>query len=96
MLIVVLLLGVPGCQKSADSTSPKGNGSEQSSAAPDLTAVLNELTQVLRKYALENRGLPKTFAELVAAGYVKSPPPPPPGKKFEIDFKTSRVVLVNQ
>src|SRR2546426_1956523 len=36
---------------------------------------------------------PKTFGEVVAAGYVKQMPQAPAGKKFEIDPKTVQVVL---
>ena len=60
------------------------------------TADLDALTQALRKYSIEHRSVPRTFAEMIAAGYVKNLPAAPPGKKFEIDPKTSRVILINQ
>ena len=84
-----LLLGVSGCKK-ADTAAP------QSAESAEVTAALTELTQALRKYALEKHALPKTFAELVSAGYVKNPPTAPAGKKFEIDPKTARIVLVSE
>jgi len=59
-------------------------------------AALGELTQALRKYSFEHQRLPKTFSEVVAAGYVKNMPQAPPGKRFEIDPKTVQVVLVKQ
>jgi hypothetical protein len=65
-------------------------------AADDNSQVLAALTQALRKYAIERKGMPRNFSEIVSAGYVKNLPAPPPGKKFEIDAKTARVVLVNQ
>ena len=40
--------------------------------------------------------MPKTFADLVAAGNIKNMPALPPGKQFEIDPKTTQVILVNQ
>lgn len=61
-----------------------------------LNAALGELTQAVRKYSFERRRLPKTFSEVVAAGYVKNMPQAPPGKRFEIDAKTVQVVLVKQ
>jgi len=64
--------------------------------AKQLAIVLDELTQAVRKYSFERQRLPKTFNEVVAAGYVKSVPPAPPGKRFEIDPKTVQVVLVKQ
>ena len=66
-------------------------------AAPIATATdLAELTQALRKYSFEKQRVPKTFGEIVAAGYVKDLPPAPPGKKFAVDPKTVQVVLVKQ
>src|SRR3989442_12045282 len=61
-----------------------------------LNAALGELTQALRKYSVEHQRLPKTFSEVVAAGYLKNMPQAPPGKRFEIDPKTVQVVLVKQ
>ena len=65
-------------------------------SASDATADLDALTQALRRYSIEHRAMPTTFAEVIAAGYVKNLPAAPPGKKFEIDPKTSRVVLIKQ
>jgi hypothetical protein len=70
------------------------DGSGSSEAA--LNAALGELTQALRKYSFEHQRLPKTFSEVVAAGYVKNLPQAPRGKRFEIDAKTVQVVLVKQ
>ena len=61
-----------------------------------LNAALGELTQALRKYSFEHQRVPKTFSEVVSAGYVKNMPQAPPGKRFEIDAKTVQVVLVKQ
>ena len=65
-------------------------------AGAELAAALGQLTQALRKYSFEHRRLPKTFNEVVAAGYVNNMPQAPPGKKFEIEPKTVQVVLVKQ
>ena len=61
-----------------------------------MAAALAELTQALRKYSFEHQRLPKSFSEVVAAGYVKDMPPAPAGRRFEIDPKTVQVVLVKQ
>lgn len=66
------------------------------SVANDSTATLDALTQALRKYALEHRGLPKSFSEMEATGYVKNVPPAPSGKRYTIDEKACRVVLANK
>lgn len=64
--------------------------------ASDPAATLEALTQALRKYAMEHRGLPKSFSEMVTTGYVKNVPPAPSGKQYAIDTKACRVVLVKQ
>jgi len=64
--------------------------------AADLAATLGNLTQALRKYSFEHQRLPKTFSEVVAAGYVKDMPQAPAGQKFAIDAKTVQVILVKQ
>ena len=61
-----------------------------------LNAALGELTQAVRKYSFEQRRLPKSFNEVVAAGYVKTMPQAPPGRKFAIDAKSVQVVVVKQ
>ncbi len=73
------------------TVAPAGNAN-----AAELATVLGELTQALRKYGFEHQRLPRTFSEVVAAGYVKNMPQAPPGKKFEIDAKTVQVVLMKQ
>ena len=91
LLAGFLVLGAAGCNKTGNSTSQKVDAAD-----PAVAATLAELTQALRKYAMEHHGLPKNFAELVAAGYVKNPPVAPVGMQFEIDPKAARIVLLNQ
>jgi len=98
--------GAPGREQPAAADGSEKSVSASASAAAavarsgasdaELAAALGELTQALRKYSFEHRRLPKTFNEVVAAGYVKDMPQAPPGKKFEIDPKTVQVVLVKQ
>ena len=66
------------------------------SAASNPTATLDALTQALRKYAMERRGLPTSFSEMETTGYVRNVPPAPSGKQYAIDAKACRVVLVNK
>jgi competence protein ComGC len=62
----------------------------------DNAAVLASLTQALRKYSVEHRRVPKSFSEVIAAGYVNKLPPAPAGKQSGIDSKTVSVILVTQ
>jgi hypothetical protein len=95
---------IPASTKDSSQTAAGAPAAEQTPAsAPrsdtsgtDLAATLGNLTQALRKYSFEHQRLPKTFTEVVAAGYVKDLPPAPAGKKFEIDAKTVQVILVKQ
>ena len=103
MLVSGTLLLASGCGKkdesagaaiSAVSAAPSAPGVQPGEA--DMDAVLRNLTQAVRKYSVERKQVPKTFSEVVAAGYVQHLPTAPPGKKFEIDPKTRQVVLVKQ
>ena len=100
MLTCCVLLMAFGCGKKTESPDPVAKPAV--STAPvaqgeaDMSAVLHDLTQAVRKYSIERKLKPKTFNEVVAAGYVQKLPEPPHGKKFEIDPKTTQVVLVKQ
>jgi len=104
MVGLTLLCSIPlllsGCSQKAES--PGAVAAPAVSTAPgvqgeaDLSAVLHDLTQAVRKYSIERRQKPKTFNEVVAAGYVRNLPEPPRGQRFEIDPKTMQVVLVKQ
>lgn len=54
-------------------------------ADPSATANLSELTQTVRKFAAEQRRVPKNLEEVVSAGYLPSMPSAPAGKKLAID-----------
>jgi hypothetical protein len=89
-ILMVLLLVLVGCGKSSPGSS--------STAAADQAQIdlaLNELTQVLRKYAVEQRRAPATLSELVTNGYLAAIPTAPAGKKFAIN-KNLQVYLANQ
>jgi hypothetical protein len=64
--------------------------------AGDTGQMLDQLTKVLRKFCVDNRRVPKTLDEVVAAGYLKQIPPAPAGKKFSIETSKLQVVLVSQ
>ena len=60
-----------------------------------ISALLSELTQTVRRYAAEQRRVPKTVAELVDNGYLTAVPDAPPGKRFAIN-KNLQVYLAKQ
>jgi hypothetical protein len=62
----------------------------------DPAAMLDALTQALRNYSFSHKRIPASLSEVVTAGYIKNPPSPPAGKKFAIDPKAMRVILVSQ
>jgi hypothetical protein len=53
----------------------------------EMAVLLNELTQVVRKFGMEQRRAPKSIDELVSAGYLSHLPGAPAGKRFAIDQK---------
>ena len=79
------------------SSEPAPGGRQADAAPADETqtaALLNELTQLVRRYGVEQQRAPKTLDELVANGYLASVPPAPAGKRFAIDKKL-QVYLAN-
>ena len=56
-------------------------------------ADLSHLTQLVRRYAVEQQQVPKDLGELVALNYIQTIPAPPPGQKFVIDRKGVEVRL---
>ncbi len=62
----------------------------------DVSAQLAQLTQVLRRYAAEQRRVPQSLNEVKAAGYLAALPMAPPAKQFVIDGKSMQVVLAKQ
>ena len=93
----------PPAEPMANPTAPTAESASavprvESSAAADeaqTAAVLNELTQAVRKYSVEQRRVPKTLEEVLAKGYLSRVPPAPAGKRFAID-KNLQVDLVNR
>ncbi len=90
VLTAFLLLLLVGCGKSSPAPTSTGAAGQ---AQTDL--VLQQLTQAVRKYAVEQRRVPATLDELVANRYLAAIPGAPAGKKFAIN-KNLQVSLVNQ
>ena len=65
-------------------TVPETNVAAAASEA-ELAAVISQLTQVVRKYAVEKQRVPKSLEELVQQGYLQSIPQAPAGQVFAID-----------
>ena len=60
-----------------------------------LAAVLAELTQMVRRYGMEQQSAPRSLQDLVAKGYLGEVPQAPPGKKYSIN-KNLQVYLADQ
>jgi hypothetical protein len=104
MRVRALVLGlcavaVLGCGR--ESSAPGADQSTERATPSDSTALdqaqtaaqLGELTQAVRRYAAEQRSVPKTLADLIPKGYLQQVPAAPAGKKFAID-KNLQVKLV--
>ena len=92
----VLFVGI-GCSKNsspATTNSAGANaGSPSATSEASLANVLAELTQAVRKFSVEQRRVPASLNDLVAAGYIKNLPQPPVGKTFGIDSKNLQVLV---
>ncbi|MBI2927327.1 MAG: hypothetical protein HYY24_16655 [Verrucomicrobia bacterium] len=84
--LLALLLGC-GRQKPASPTAAEATPGGPAAAASEaeLAALLSDLTQRVRKFAVEQRRAPKTLKELAAQGYLGSVPVAPAGKRFAIN-----------
>lgn len=56
---------------------------------------LGQLTQLVRRYTVEQQQVPKDLLELVARKYLTAVPHPPQGKRFVIDRRMVEVKLAN-
>jgi hypothetical protein len=97
LTLLACLLGF-GCGKHAPSPQAEVSTTTNEStvavvAEPDMTSVLADLTQALRRYSAEKREVPPSLDALVAAGYIQQVPQAPAGKAFAVDRKDVRVVL---
>jgi hypothetical protein len=90
VLTMLLALLLVGCGKSSPASASTG-----AADATQIDLVLNQLTQALRKYAVEQRRAPTNFDELVAQGYLAAIPNAPAGKKFAIN-KNLQACLASQ
>ena len=56
---------------------------------------LGQLTQLVRRYTVEQQQVPRDLLDLVARKYLAAVPHPPQGKRFVIDRKLVEVKLAN-
>ena len=59
----------------------------------DASAQLAQLTELVRRFGMEQQRVPHTLDDLVAARYLAGLPAAPAGKHFVIDAKHMQVVL---
>src|SRR5690349_20925587 len=101
IIIGLLAIGI-GCGKKPASNPPTpesaGAAVDPTAGAPSdaqLAALLNDLTQAVRRFSAEQRRVPASLDEVVAGGYLTSVPAAPAGKRFAIS-KSLQVYLANQ
>lgn len=83
VLLAALLAGTGGCGRSGSSSTADASAA----GATETARLLGELTQQVRKYAVEQRQTPKGLEDLVAKGYLDRLPAAPAGKRFTISPK---------
>jgi competence protein ComGC len=81
-LALLAACGKSGANAPADAGSAAGT---PSLSKEQLAATLADLTQAVRKFAVEQRRTPKALDELVAQGYLERVPAAPQGKRYAID-----------
>lgn len=88
---LIAILVFAGCGKKAAEAPATPNAASTvvegatNSDEDNIAKQTQRLTQVLRKFAAENRRVPRSLDELVQMGYLPELPVPPGGKKFVFD-----------
>jgi hypothetical protein len=80
----------------SDAVAPPPRVQPVTVTETDSSAVLAQLTGLVRRYAMERRKAPQSLDEIVTAGYLSGLPPAPSGKKFVINPKTLQVSLASK
>ena len=83
---------------SSTAPAPRQPAAEPAAAAlseADTAALLDTLTQTLRKFSAEKQRVPKSLDELVSANYLPAIPVAPAGKKFTINPQRVEVILAD-
>lgn len=94
--LVGLCAGPLGCGPSSRSSTTAPPAADASDRAGDeITRLLGELTQLVRKYSAEQRQPPANLDDLVAKGYLNEAPAAPAGKRFVIT-RSLQVELANR
>lgn len=98
LLLLALCLLVANCgsrapRENLSQTDHVGSATAMTAPEPDLTPLLSELTQAVRKFSAEQRRVPKSLDDLVAAGYLSQLPTAPLGKTFTINQRELNVTV---
>lgn len=81
----------------ADSPAAKANSEmDQKLASGNAQLQLQVLDDLVQAWVMSKNSIPKDLEELVKEKMLSKVPAAPPGKRFAIDQKKARVVLVNQ
>ncbi len=90
LMLSGLLIGVSACGRSPSTRSGPPRDTDAPAGAfmatnkVDIAQVLGDLTQLVRKYSVEQRQTPGSLEDLVAKGYLDSVPLAPDGRRFTI------------
>jgi len=80
-----------------DSPAAKAHSEmDQKLASGNVQLQLQVLDELLQAWVMSQNSIPKDLQALVGAKMLTKVPTPPPGKRFAVDQKTGRVVLLNQ
>ncbi|MEW6304459.1 MAG: hypothetical protein AB1705_13360 [Verrucomicrobiota bacterium] len=80
----------------AASATPAAPSDNPEGLTPEpFNTAAHSLDQIVQQYIQDQRRNPKSFDEVVKAGYLPIVPVAPKGKKYVIDQKTFHVVEVN-
>lgn len=89
-LMLVCVAAIAGCRKKPEAKpAPAPVPVQQEAKEPTL----EELNSAVQVWFTAKGGSPKSFEDLVKAGYLSKVPTPPPGRQYVIDAPNIRVIL---
>lgn len=93
--VAIAAVTLTGCRRNSPAQKPGAAAATEPSpgAASDITPDPN---LALGSFVMAKGRLPTNLQEMVTEKFLRAVPPAPPGKKYVIDPKAGRVVLVAQ
>lgn len=97
VLMTIAAVTLAGCRRNSSAPQPTPGTAPESAQAPGAATDLKEDPNIaVGTFMMSNGRMPTNMQEMVTQKFLRAVPTAPPGKKYVIDPKVGRVVLVPQ